>query len=251
MRDSVGSMARNVRTYDHFCVVARALERVGDRWSMLVVRDLLSGPKRFTDLADRLGGITPKTLTQRLRELEEAGLVAVDRQPGRREVRYRLTESGAALRPVVDGLAWWALRHAWRPPGAHEALHSEHLLQAIVVVLDQTGVDHQLSTWSLDLGPDGRYSISCDGAGWRLDSLPASHVPEAPAPDVTVTASRDALRAFVADPSLEVADGLGIRIEGRAAARRRFVRLLGALGDTTRANGQSAMRWASQRKDRG
>ncbi|HWU59654.1 MAG TPA: helix-turn-helix domain-containing protein, partial [Microbacteriaceae bacterium] len=64
-------MTRNVRTYDHFCVIARALEDVGDRWTLLVIRDLLSGAKRFTDLMDRLGSITPKTLTQRLRELED------------------------------------------------------------------------------------------------------------------------------------------------------------------------------------
>ena len=54
------SVTRNVRTYDHFCLTARALERVGDRWSLLVIRDLLTGPKRFTDLMDRLGGITQR-----------------------------------------------------------------------------------------------------------------------------------------------------------------------------------------------
>ena len=91
-------MTRNVRTYDHFCLTARALERVGDRWSLLVIRDLLTGAKRFTDLMDRLGGITPKTLSQRLRELEDAGVVAADREPGRREVWYRLTPAGADLR---------------------------------------------------------------------------------------------------------------------------------------------------------
>ena len=68
-------MTRNVRTYDHFCAVARALEQVGDRWSLLVIRDLLTGAKRFTDLMDRLGGITPKTLSQRLRELEHQARV--------------------------------------------------------------------------------------------------------------------------------------------------------------------------------
>ena len=68
-------MARSVRTYDHFCSLARTLERVGDRWALLVVRDLLGGPRRFTDLMARLGGITPKTLTQRLRELAEDGVV--------------------------------------------------------------------------------------------------------------------------------------------------------------------------------
>src|ERR1700739_1647092 len=79
-------MPRNVRTYDHFCLTARALERVGDRWSLLVIRDLLTAPKRFTDLMDRLGGITPKTLSQRLSELDGAGILTADRQAGRREV---------------------------------------------------------------------------------------------------------------------------------------------------------------------
>ena len=74
------NMSRNVRTYDHFCLVARTLERVGDRWSLLVIRDLLTGAKRFTDLMDRLGGITPKTLSQRLRELEDEGIVTADRK---------------------------------------------------------------------------------------------------------------------------------------------------------------------------
>src|SRR5215831_15926693 len=95
-------MSRNVRTYGHFCLTARSLERVGDRWSLLVIRDLLTGAKRFTDLMDRLGGITPKTLSQRLRELEDAEIVAADREAGRREVWYRLTPVGAELRPVLD-----------------------------------------------------------------------------------------------------------------------------------------------------
>jgi DNA-binding HxlR family transcriptional regulator len=56
-------VTRNVRTYDHFCLTARALERVGDRWSLLVIRDLLSGAKRFTDLMARLGGFAPTTIS--------------------------------------------------------------------------------------------------------------------------------------------------------------------------------------------
>src|SRR6202451_4088887 len=100
-------MTRNVRTYDHFCLVARTLERVGDRWSLLVIRDLLTGAKRFTDLMARLGGITPKTLSQRLRELEDDGIVIADREPGRREAWYSLTPGGAELGPVIDALGQW------------------------------------------------------------------------------------------------------------------------------------------------
>ena len=105
-------MTRNVRTYDHFCLTARALECVGDRWSLLVIRDLRTGPKRFTDLMDRLGGITPKTLSQRLSELDGAGILTADREAGRREVWYQLTPAGADLGPVLDGLNWWGMRHA-------------------------------------------------------------------------------------------------------------------------------------------
>jgi len=125
-------MTRNVRTYDHFCLTARALERVGDRWSLLVIRDLLAGAKRFTDLMDRLGGITPKTLSQRLRELEDAGIVTADREPGRREVWYRLTPAGEDLGPVIDALGRWGLQHAWRRPLPGEPLHAEHLLRAAI-----------------------------------------------------------------------------------------------------------------------
>src|ERR1700729_3753821 len=96
-------VTRNVRTYDHFCLVARALERVGDRWSLLVIRDLLTGAKRFTDLMDRLGGITPKTLSQRLRELEDTGILTADREPGRREGWDRLTPAGGDPGPGLAG----------------------------------------------------------------------------------------------------------------------------------------------------
>src|ERR1017187_4042243 len=124
-------VTRNVRTYDHFCLTARALERVGDRWSLLVIRDLLAGAKRFTDLMDRLGGITPKTLSQRLRELEGAGIVAADREPGRREVGYRRPPPGAHRGPVIDALARGGLQHAGRRPQAGEPLHAEHLLRSV------------------------------------------------------------------------------------------------------------------------
>src|ERR1035438_6314257 len=143
----MGTMMRNVRTYDHFCLVARTLERVGDRWSLLVIRDLLTGTKRFTDLMDLLGGITPKTLSQRLRELEHTGIVTADREPGRREGWYRLTPTGADLGPVIAALSWWGLRHAGRWPQAGEPLHAEHLLRAAVQAIDLAAGDHEPARW--------------------------------------------------------------------------------------------------------
>ena len=182
---------RNVRTYDHFCVVARALERVGDRWSLLVIRDLLTGAKRFTDLMDRLGGITPKTLSQRLRELEDTGIVTADREPGRREVWYRLTPTGADLGPVIDALNWWGLRHAWRWPQAGEPLHAEHLLRAATQAIDLATDDHEPARWHFRLdGAD--YLVEGDGHRWSL----TAKTPTAPV-DVTITATTQALTALI------------------------------------------------------
>src|SRR5271155_585646 len=163
----MGDVKRNVRTYDHFCLTARTLERVGDRWSLLVIRDLLTGAKRFTDLMERLGGIPPKTLSQRLRELEDAGIVAVDREPGRREVWYRLTPAGADLGPVLGALGRWGLQHAWRRPRAGEALHAEHLLRSVTQAIDLAGDDREPARWNFRLD-DADSRIESDGRHWAL-----------------------------------------------------------------------------------
>lgn len=215
-------VSRNVRTYDHFCVLARALERVGDRWTLLVIRDLLSGGKRFTDLMDRLGGITAKTLAQRLRELEEGGIVEVDRKPGRREVWYRLTAVGADLGPAVDALTWWGVRHAWRPPSREEALHAEHLLMAVTQIIDRTGGDPAPARWHLELEDDGNYVIESDGRGWTLSNRRPEEVP-----DVTIRTSTADLEQFITQPTPKQASALRIQITGAAAAVARFHQLLG------------------------
>ena len=97
------------RKYDDGCAVAQALDVVGERWALLVVRDLLLGPKRFTDLLKGLPGASPDVLTQRLRDLGDAGIV------GRRRLAppagawvYELTPWGADLEEIVVGLARWA-----------------------------------------------------------------------------------------------------------------------------------------------
>src|SRR6476660_1912847 len=104
-------------------MLAKALEHVGDRWALLVVRDLMLGPRRFTDLMDRLAGITPKTLTRRLRDLEADGVVEVDRETGRREVWYRLTPAGEDLQPALDELLLWGVRNVAKPPSPDEPVH--------------------------------------------------------------------------------------------------------------------------------
>jgi DNA-binding HxlR family transcriptional regulator len=212
------NVTRNVRTYDHFCAVARALEQVGDRWSLLVIRDLLTGAKRFTDLMDRLGGITPKTLSQRLHELEGAGIVTADRQQGRREVWYRLTPTGADLGPVIDTLSWWGLRHAWRWPEAGEPLHAEHLLRAAIQAIDLATDDHEPARWHFRLdGAD--YLAESNGQQWSL----TARAPSAPA-DVTITATTQSLATFIFARS-----DAGIDIAGEAGPVQRFRQLISTL----------------------
>lgn len=96
------------RKYDDGCAVAQALDVIGERWALLVVRDLLLGPKRFTDLLAGLPGASSDVLTQRLRDLAEAGVVRRTRlAPPASAWVYELTPWGAELEDVILGLAGW------------------------------------------------------------------------------------------------------------------------------------------------
>lgn len=92
-----------MRTYGQACPVAHALDAVGDRWSLLVVRELRLGPRRYSDLAAALPGIGPSVLSQRLRDLTEAGVLE------QRGTGYALTVWGAGLEPVFRALAAWGM----------------------------------------------------------------------------------------------------------------------------------------------
>src|SRR5262249_61484872 len=105
---------------EHFCPAARALEVVGEKGSVLIGRDLLAGPRRFSELRRTLTAITPKWLSARLRALEAEGVLRRE-EAGEREVWYRLTPKGQALAPVIDALLLWGVEHALgrpRPRGA-------------------------------------------------------------------------------------------------------------------------------------
>src|ERR671932_1050136 len=100
-----------MRSYQDGCAVAHALDFVGERWALLVVRELLLGPKRFTDLRTGLPGVSPNVLAQRLRELEQAGVVRRRRLPPPAASQvYELTEWGVDLEPVLTALGRWGSR---------------------------------------------------------------------------------------------------------------------------------------------
>lgn len=100
-----------MRSYDDSCGIARALDTVGDRWTLLIVRELLLGPKRYSDLQQALRRIAPDVLSQRLRDLEASGLAerAQLTGPGRPRV-YRLTDHGRELQPVLLALGRFGSR---------------------------------------------------------------------------------------------------------------------------------------------
>ncbi len=104
---------------DPRCPIARSLEIIGERWTLLILRDfVLHGPRRFQDLQKSLAGISPNTLSARLKTLEDAGVLArriYDRHPPRAE--YVLTPMGEALRPVTRALKEWGELHVPRPRG--------------------------------------------------------------------------------------------------------------------------------------
>ncbi len=104
------------RSYDQYCAVARGLDVIGDRWTLLLVRDLLLGPKRYKDLLAGLPGIGTNLLADRLRELEGAGLVErTVLPPPAGSAVYQLTETGKALETVMVALGRWGARFLGAP----------------------------------------------------------------------------------------------------------------------------------------
>ncbi|MBF6440176.1 winged helix-turn-helix transcriptional regulator [Nocardia cyriacigeorgica] len=96
------------RSYDHHCAVSRALEVVGDRWNLLVVRELTAGPRRYSDLFADLPGISTDVLAARLKDLERDGILTRRRVgPRATTAMYELTDAGARLRPVLEALSVW------------------------------------------------------------------------------------------------------------------------------------------------
>jgi DNA-binding HxlR family transcriptional regulator len=119
------------KRYAQYCPVAHALELVGERWALLVVRELLNGPKRYTDLAAALPGIGTNILAGRLRDLEKADVIQKRRLPPPAAVKvYELTSYGEELREPLYALARWGAR-SLGPPTADDSLSPGWLLNAV------------------------------------------------------------------------------------------------------------------------
>lgn len=126
------------RSYDQFCATARSLDSVGDRWTLLIVRELLAGPRRYTDLHADLPGVSTDVLASRLKDMEQNGLATRRRLPPPAAASvYELTERGRGLLPVLAALAeWGAPALAERRPT--DAVRAHWFALPLLRVLDRT-----------------------------------------------------------------------------------------------------------------
>ena len=126
------------RSYDQFCPLARTLDLVGERWTLLVVRELLTGAKRYTDLRAGLPGIATDLLGRRLRDLEQAELVRRTKlPPPAASVVYELTDRGRELGPAVLALARFGLGELRESPAADEVVTADRLDLFLRVLFDR------------------------------------------------------------------------------------------------------------------
>jgi DNA-binding HxlR family transcriptional regulator len=125
-----------MRSYDEYCAVAKSLDVVGDRWTLLIVRELaLRGASRYTDLRNGLPGIASNLLAERLRELEQTGVIArEDAPPPIATTLFRLTARGEQLRPVLEDLARWGVP-LMTQQAASDAVRSHWLAWALELML--------------------------------------------------------------------------------------------------------------------
>jgi len=138
-----------MRKFEQYCPVAHALSYVGERWSLLIVRELLHGPKRYTDLNRGLPGIGTNILAARLRELEACGIVLKRTfPPPAASTVYELTEHGVELKETVYALARWGARTIG-PPGPDDELYPEWGLNALPALFHPEAARGLTETYSL------------------------------------------------------------------------------------------------------
>jgi DNA-binding HxlR family transcriptional regulator len=185
------------RTYDQFCGVARALDLVGERWALLVVRDLILGPKRFTDLRRGLPGLGTNILAARLKELERGGIV--ERRtlpPPAASAVYELTEYGRALEGPLLALGRWGAMSMGEREG--QALRSEWLAVALKAFFRPEAAADLKATVELRFG-DGTFLARIDEGSLVVE--PAAR----DGADLALTTEVETLIAFLAGADVPAA----------------------------------------------
>ena len=207
------------RSYGEACAAAHALDLVGERWALLIVRELVLGPKRFTDLRSGLPAISPNVLTQRLEELEQVSIVRRRKLPPPAGAWvYELTEWGLELESVIMALGRWGARSPLLPQGA--ALSVDALMLSFRTMFEPDAAGGLEASIEIRLGEE-RYRAEI--ANGRLDLARGGAV----APDAVIEADPATLAALVygGRKLSEASRSGGFRVEGDKAVVKHFLTL--------------------------
>jgi len=165
------------RSYGQFCAAAKALDVVGERWTLLVVRELLLGPCRFTDLLAALPGLGTSLLASRLKQLEAAGVIRREQlPPPAGSWVYQITDTGLGVGLVVKALADWGAR-LLDTPGPEETVRAEWLALHLAVSAPFEAVAGAPETYQVHVGDDVLH-IVLTGSGAQARSGPAPYLPD-------------------------------------------------------------------------
>jgi len=207
------------RRYEDGCGTAHALELIGERWALLVMRELMLGPKRFSDIRADLPGISANTLTQRLEGLEKAGIVVREKLPPPASGQvYGLSEWGHQLLPVMGALGRWAVRSPDHDPSQHFSAVS---LLLSFMAMNQPAITGDFNaTLGFRLGRENYVLTMKDGAVRAARGDPVGA-------DITFAGAPGAVAAAVYGgvPLAELEAGGMLRIEGDRAIAERFITL--------------------------
>ncbi len=213
-------MATTRRTYDDACAAAHALDLVGERWALLVVRELLLGPKRFTDLRAGLPNASPNVLAQRLRELEAAGVVRRRKlPPPAASWVYELTDWGMELEPVIIRLGRWGVRSPSKPRDAELGVDS--LILSFRTMFDPQAAEGLNASYELRLGEDRFYAVVAEGR-FEIARGDAEEWPDAVIETDAATLTALVYQGRQLDEAVRSGD---LQIEGDESAVERFLGL--------------------------
>jgi DNA-binding HxlR family transcriptional regulator len=203
--------------YGQFCGLARAAEIVGQRWTLLILRDLSVGPRRYSELVGGLPGIPTNTLASRLKELEEEGLIArLAPSGGERAVVYGLTPRGDELRPALDALSRWGAG-GMRTPREGEIVTTASITAALRVAAGDGVVPQDWNvSYTVRVGDIKVHVLMRDGV---ITVGPGA----AEAPDLVVTAGPEIRHLLAGELDADTAVATGaVQLEGDASLFARF-----------------------------
>lgn len=205
---SVGS----VKSYGQYCALARGLDVVGERWSLLIARELLGGPRRYGELAEGLPGIATNLLAGRLRHLVRAGVI----ERGR-DGRYGLTSWGEGLREPLYALARWSAPVVMASPASDDSFHAAWLAHPVAVIFE--GIDARRPALIVEVRI-GDEVTTIESRGGEV----TFRLGRPPAPDIVLAGRPDAILGLLAghlNPGAAVKNGVAITGDARRLARLR------------------------------